>query len=91
MKARQFKKWEEIRKKGKKKFILHHGVIGWGLPCGVLFPFVSSFLENSSVRFDQSFFSLLAASLVLFPLVGILFGLWIWHGLEQAYKKNINE
>ncbi|MBD0380182.1 hypothetical protein [Paenibacillus sedimenti] len=89
MKEKQRSKWEKLRAKGKKNFIIFNGVIGWGVPTAILFTFLMSFMENYSIRFNQDFFELLIISIVLFPIGGILFGLWVWGWTEKLYRKHI--
>ncbi|QYR19613.1 hypothetical protein KZ483_17105 [Paenibacillus sp. sptzw28] len=88
MKEKQKRKWEKLRAKGKKNFIIFNGVISWGVPTAILYTFLMSFMENYSLRFNRDFFEMLILSIVLFPFGGIFFGLWVWSWTEKQYRKN---
>ncbi|MDY6977129.1 MAG: hypothetical protein SVW51_13060 [Pseudomonadota bacterium] len=40
-------KWAKTREKGKQRFVLANGVLGWGLPTAILWVFLMEFLEPS--------------------------------------------
>lgn len=56
MKDRQRKKWEKLRIKGKKKFVIYNGILGWGVPTAILFTLAMTFLDSYSVQLDKGFF-----------------------------------
>ncbi len=91
MKETQRNKWERTRVKGKKNYIFYNGIIGWGIPTAILFTFISSYLENSSIILNQAFFKSLLSSIVIFSIGGIFFGLWTWHWTERIYKNSISK
>ncbi|REK77043.1 hypothetical protein [Paenibacillus paeoniae] len=84
-------KWEVTRAKGKKNFIIFTGILGWGVPTGILFSTTSTFFNNQELIMNQEFYQTLLTSLVLFPLGGIFFGLWTWHWTEKLYRKSKGE
>lgn len=88
MKEAQKNKWQKTRAKGKRNYIIFNGVIGWGIPTGVLFTLFTSLVNDKSITFDQDFFRTMITSIVLFPIGGIFFGLWTWNWMERLYKKN---
>jgi len=83
----QKEKWERTRAKGKRKFIVNNGVIGWGLPTAFLYTSLMTFLEHRALVFDREFYELLVISVILFPIGGIAFGMWVWGWSERAYNK----
>ena len=89
MKKQQMDKWERMRAKGKKKFILQNGVIGWGLPVAFLYTTLMTLLEHQALVFDREFYRLLIMAVIAFPIGGIAFGLWVWEWSERAYKKAV--
>jgi hypothetical protein len=89
MKEKKKMKWEKIRAKGKKNFVIFNGVIGWGVPTAILYTILISFMENYSLSFDRDFFELLIISIVLFPIGGVFYGLWVWSWTEKIYKKKV--
>jgi len=63
----------------KLRFILLRGPLGWGIPTAILFQLIMHLTG------EQSFFDGIISSLIIFPLVGILFGYFMWH---SKHKKN---
>ncbi|WP_409425713.1 MULTISPECIES: hypothetical protein [unclassified Pseudoalteromonas] len=61
------------------RFILLKGVLGWGVPTAILFQLIMHLTG------EQDFFNGIISSLIIFPLVGILFGYLMWH---SEHKKN---
>ena len=60
------------------QYILRLGVLGWGVPVAILFTVIQSF----EFGWD-SFLLRLIPALILFPLGGILFGLFMWRLLQR--------
>ncbi|MFD1772471.1 hypothetical protein [Paenibacillus rhizophilus] len=90
MRASQKSKWERTRSKGKKHFLIYNGVIGWGIPTAIIFTFLTEFLENNySSTFDTSFIMTLLKTLIIFPVCGYFWGLWVWKWTEKIYKKSL--
>jgi len=63
----------------KLRFILLRGPLGWGIPTAILFQLIMHLTG------EQGFFDGIISSLIIFPLVGILFGYFMWH---SKHKKN---
>ena len=63
----------------KLRFILLRGPLGWGIPTAILFQLIMHLTG------EQDFFDGIISSLIIFPLVGILFGYLMWH---SEHKKN---
>jgi phosphate/sulfate permease len=61
------------------RFILLRGPLGWGIPTAILFQLIMHLTG------EQDFFDGIISSLIIFPLVGILFGYLMWH---SKHKKN---
>jgi hypothetical protein len=91
MKETQRNKWESTRAKGKKNFVIFTGIIGWGIPTAILVTVISSLFENRTIILNQEFFRSLLSHIIITPICGILFGLWMWHWMEWTYKKSINK
>ena len=56
----------------KLRFILLRGPLGWGIPTAILFQLIMHLTG------EQDFFDGIISSLIIFPLVGILFGYFLW-------------
>ncbi|QWU15322.1 hypothetical protein SAMN04487895_10814 [Paenibacillus sophorae] len=91
MNQKQRMKWEQLRSKGKKNFIIYKGILGWGIPTAILFTLFMSFMENYSLIFDKSFVEFFIIAIILFPAGGIVFGLWVWNWTERIYMRNIDK
>ena len=75
-------KWAKTREKGKQRFVLVNGVLGWGIPTAILWVILMEFiepLENIWVR--------PIIALIIFPIAGIAFGHLTWNRSEKTYEK----
>jgi len=83
MKENQFVKWEAARAKGKLHFILVRGVLSWGLPMFIFMAFINK-------PFADGFTSEAAiVHYIVWPIAGVLFGVFTWHLSERLYKKEL--
>ncbi len=83
MKENQFIKWESARAKGKLHFILVRGVLSWGLPMFIFMAFINK-------PFAYGFTSEAAAiHYIVWPIAGVLFGLFTWYLSERLYQKEL--
>lgn len=73
--------WAITRQKGKRNFILLHGVLGWGLVTALLYSLMMWWLMDASLK------QLLPLTLVLFPLGGVFWGWAVWTASERAFDK----
>jgi hypothetical protein len=81
MQNKQSNKWENTRKLGLFKFVLFYGVLYWGVTVGILWSVVMQLMNP----IDPWYFRPLIA-LVLFPIAGIFFGLYMWNLNEKKFK-----
>lgn len=84
MKSVQLRKLEQKLNKGKLYYVVVHGILGWGIPTAVLFCLVQQ------VTGVQQTLHTIARALVMFPLSGILFGLFVWLFLKRQYNKEMS-
>jgi len=71
--------WARSREKGKAKFILLSGVLGWGLPMFI----AMTFFFNRRAEGTGSFGYLLVSAL-LWTAGGL--GYFMWHSAEKQYR-----
>ncbi|TFE00556.1 hypothetical protein [Jeotgalibacillus salarius] len=86
-KENRIKKWEKVRGKGKKNYILYYGIIGWGVTTGLLFFLIGEIFDHGlslSQYFTGDWISLFSKGLVSFMVGGLLFGYITW-GMNESY------
>jgi hypothetical protein len=88
MKETQKIRWEKTKARGKKKYIIYNGILGWGIPTAILFTLITTLMDNKSITFNQELYKSFLISLITFSVGGILFGFWTWHWIERLYRKN---
>jgi hypothetical protein len=92
MTLKQIKKWEKIRKKGKKSYVIIYGVLLWGFPVGILGEFLIRITKYGFIldvfNKDDFFLSIIIRTITLM-IAGIFFGLYMWGSMEKKYLKSI--
>ncbi len=71
---------------GRKKFVLLFGVLGWGVPTGILFGVLRAYQDGW-----EQLPVLLAISLAVFPAAGILWGRGMWWWMERKRGRRVGE
>jgi hypothetical protein len=72
--------WEKQRQLGKGKFILVHGVLGWGCLTAVLVSMLSWVTNSYSLSIDA-----VIRNFITYPAGGVIFGWWLWNHRESKY------
>ena len=75
-------KWQQIRKKGKTRFIWQNIVLSRAIVIAVLYSLLVELSEPSNNLFFR-----LIISIIIFSLVGIVVGHNIWENSEEEYAK----
>ena len=85
MNSNKWKKWEEIRSKGRNNYIKKYGIYGFGIPYSIMMSIDSYFTDNEPILWIKLF-----VIIILFPIIvfasGYIFGLLSWHVIERQYK-----
>jgi hypothetical protein len=92
--AAQIERWERYRAQGRTDFIVRRGMLGWGLPAALFTVAYKAFQEQGFVlppHLTDSLRGAIAVALLLFPIVGGLFGRWLWTTGEARYHALIRE
>ena len=76
-------KWARTRRLGRKRFVWLYGVLGWGVPTAVLFSLLRAYAEGW-----EQLPVILAISLAIFPLGGVVFGRVMWWWLERMNRRS---
>ncbi len=75
-------KWAKIREKGKQRFVLVNGVLGWGVPTAILWAVLMELLDPSENIWVRPIIAL-----IIFPIAGIAFGHLMWNKSEKIFEK----
>ncbi|QZY53623.1 peptidylprolyl isomerase [Crassaminicella profunda] len=90
MNSKKREAWERTRQKGKSYFIWRKGVLGWGIPTAILFQ-VSMAILNNGLNIDaftsRKFILNLVTSVIVFPIGGYFWGMWMWYWSNKIYNK----
>lgn len=78
----EIRKVGENKRKGKQRFVLVYGVLGWGVSTGLLWSLLMAFIEPS-----ENVWGKLAIAMIIFPIAGIAFGHLTWNKSEKAFAK----
>ena len=85
MKEKEMDRWKTLRTKGKRRYIIENGVLGWGMPMFVFMAFINT-------PFSEGFLTKNAiVHYVVWPLGGLFFGLCTWYFAEKRYNKALEK
>jgi hypothetical protein len=90
MNQQSTERWEEMRAKGKMNFIIHNGVLRWGLGAAILFAILKTYTDGGvgSITFHNTdFVQILIIALVIFPIGGYFWGNWVWNSYAKKYSR----
>lgn len=82
-KEQRLAKWATTRQKGKRRFVLVNGVLGWGLLTAILWlAFMWAIMPTHFTNIN------LAIVFTTFPIGGFFWGYWVWYLSERDFKNN---
>lgn len=78
--------WGKVRQQGKRSFVWKQGVLTWGVTVAVLSSLIGLFLRDYTLveLLIRLFFSL-----IIFPVFGYFWGLWVWNLSEKRYQEKV--
>jgi hypothetical protein len=84
-------RWEQQRAMGRRAFVWRYGVLGWGLPAALL-TIAYAFIKEQGFSWSADAASSklrigIAVTLVLFPVLGHLFGGRLWDSREREREE----
>ena len=81
----ELEQWRQTRDQGETKYVWTHGVLLWGMSSGIIWLILIA-------TFGSGEFGLwrLTIALVVFPIIGYLYGKWSWKNNELRYLKATN-
>jgi hypothetical protein len=77
---RNLKNWETTRILGKSRYVVRYGIIGWGIPVGVVVTLLNIWQRGFSA------FSIIIAG-IIWPIAGYFFGVITWAISERRYQR----
>jgi hypothetical protein len=80
-KEKRLAKWSATRQKGKRRFIIVNGALGWGVVTAVLVS-LGTWLVIPGIKLERT----LLIALVTFPLAGLLWGWLVWNITEREFS-----
>lgn len=81
----KFNKLRRLLDKGKWHYIFVHGMLGWGVSTAILFSLLQAFLG------EVAFLDVMVFSLIMFPIGGLFWGLYMWSYFVRLYTKSLKE
>lgn len=85
MEDEKLNKLKRLMAKGKWHYIFVYGVLGWGVSTAILFSLLQAFSG------EASFFDAIPLSLIMFPVGGFFWGVFMWSYLVKQYTKIANK
>lgn len=84
-------RWEEQRTMGRRGFVWRYGVLGWGLPAALL-TIAYAFIKEQGFSWSAATVSSklrlgIVITLVLFAVLGHLFGSRLWDARERERER----
>jgi hypothetical protein len=86
MNVRKAAGWGKTRAKGMAHFIIVRGILGWGLPTGLLVLLIHHLFFHSDYSMREAM-----ARIIPYALGGIFFGYWMWTYCENAYRSYLSQ
>jgi hypothetical protein len=81
--AARRERWAATRARGKTRFVLQYGVLAWGVTTALIWTLVMALWQGW-----ERFWMHLGIALVVFPLAGIFWGVWMWHWSERSHRRS---
>jgi hypothetical protein len=76
--------WQEVRSKGRTRYIWVRGVLGWGVTTGILVALYNNW------NFPEKLITAILVNMIFFPIGGYIWGVWTWGTLERKFLKSQN-
>jgi len=80
MNEKRLARWTQTRQMGRTKFIWLRGVLGWGVTTAVLSSLIMTVFQGF-----PTFLFRLGIAMILFPIGGYFWGIWVWELAEKQY------
>jgi len=77
--------WRANQELGRDRWVLTHGVMGWGTTMFLVTTAVSLFSGET----DSHMRSHLVIGMILWPISGLIWGISVWARTEHSYQKHV--
>jgi hypothetical protein len=84
MSEKQREKWAKTREMGRTKFVLLHGVLGWGVSVAVGWSVAMTAMNGKWDQFPLTFL----IAIIGFPIGGYVVGRVMWAQQEKEFAKS---
>ena len=81
--AKDAARWEAVRRRGRRRYVLLTGIVKWALPVGILSEAAKALIGDA----PGSLLVRLPIALVTNTVAGILFGRSLWWMEEKRYRR----
>ena len=86
MNRKQKEKWEQIRNKGRRHYIIYWGIICFGILGAIITILIGTGLEYLFYNpFRGPNYFMIIYLLILFPIIGLFLGIYNWREMEKQY------
>ena len=82
---KQDEAWKKLRSQGENLYILHYGVLRWGIITAFLFSVLRLALSNP--KSSEEIIITFILSIILFPIAGYFVGLYTWRKNETQHER----
>jgi hypothetical protein len=92
MNPKQMEKWENLRSKGRKSYVIIYGILFWGIPVSLTTEFITRITKygfSLDIFNNDHFAWKIIIRTIVFIFAGIFFGLYMWDNMEKKYQKSI--
>ena len=72
--------WHRCREKGRTRFIWLHGILGWGIPAGLIAGYIAGYDKP-----HDDMIQTMILNLFFFPIGGYFYGRHMWNHWEKKY------
>jgi hypothetical protein len=74
------RKWETTRQLGKRRYVVRNGVVGWGIPVGIILTLFDTWRRGFSAH-------AIVIAVIIWPIAGYFVGLATWAIRERRYQQ----
>ncbi|QEN04751.1 hypothetical protein EW093_08540 [Thiospirochaeta perfilievii] len=86
MKKNNYKKYNSNVKNGKLSYVVKHGILGWGVPVGIIIT-IWNYIDEKPQDFTNFIIESLP-NLIVYPITGIFFGLIMFKVTKNKISNN---